>query len=77
MTPATRMVLSTFSSPTTVIELTGHLAVAIGETLVKRYGIDQAVVEKLSTLFGISGICNILGAIKAATAKAKLTARPT
>ena len=37
-----------------------------GATLVKRYGIDQAEVEKLSTLFGISGICNILGAIKTA-----------
>ncbi len=36
------------------------------ETLVKRYGIDAAVVEQLSTLFGISGICNILGAIKTA-----------
>jgi cysteine synthase A len=36
------------------------------ETLVKRYGVDQLLVEKLSTLFGISGICNILGAIKTA-----------
>lgn len=36
------------------------------ETLVKRYKIDAAVVEKLGTLFGISGICNVLGAIKTA-----------
>src|SRR5260221_1099119 len=35
-------------------------------TLVTRYGIDAAMVGKLSTLFGISGICNILGAIKTA-----------
>src|SRR5262249_7091006 len=35
-------------------------------TLVDRYGIDSVTVEKLSTLFGISGICNILGAIKTA-----------
>jgi len=36
------------------------------ETLVKRYHIDADLVEQLSTLFGISGICNILGAIKTA-----------
>lgn len=36
------------------------------ETLVKRYGVDAGVVEQLSTLFGISGMCNILGAIKTA-----------
>ncbi len=36
------------------------------ETLVNRYGIDAALVEKLGPLFGISGICNILGAIKTA-----------
>ena len=34
--------------------------------LVERYGVDVALVEKLSTLFGISSICNILGAIKTA-----------
>jgi len=34
--------------------------------LVQRYGVDAALVEQLSTLFGISGICNVLGAIKAA-----------
>jgi len=36
------------------------------ETLLKRYKIDPALVERLGTLFGISGICNILGAIKTA-----------
>src|SRR5579859_1339826 len=35
-------------------------------TLVSRYGVDAAVADKLSTLFGISGICNVLGAIKTA-----------
>jgi cysteine synthase A len=32
--------------------------------LVKRYGVDEAVATQLSTLFGISGICHVLGAIK-------------
>jgi cysteine synthase len=36
------------------------------ETLVKRYGADEALIEKLGSLFGISGICHILGAIKTA-----------
>jgi cysteine synthase len=36
------------------------------QALVKRYGVDAALAEKLSALFGISGICNILGAIKTA-----------
>src|SRR5207302_8491472 len=36
------------------------------ETLTERYGVDGPTVEKLRTLFGISGICNILGAIKTA-----------
>jgi cysteine synthase len=36
------------------------------DTLANRYGIEASTVEKLSTLFGISGICNILGAIKTA-----------
>ena len=40
------------------------------DTLVKRYGIDAAIVDKLSDLFGISGICHILGAIKTAKAYA-------
>jgi cysteine synthase len=35
-------------------------------TLIERYGVDAQLVETLSTLFGISGICNILGAIKTA-----------
>jgi cysteine synthase len=34
--------------------------------LIERYGVDAALVQQLSSLFGISGICNILGAIKAA-----------
>ncbi|MBK8032602.1 MAG: pyridoxal-phosphate dependent enzyme [Chloroflexi bacterium] len=34
--------------------------------LVKRYGLDEALVEHMSQLFGISGICNVLGAIKTA-----------
>ncbi len=36
------------------------------EALVQRYGVDEALVEKLSPLFGISSICNILGSIKTA-----------
>lgn len=36
------------------------------ETLVERYGIAPEVVEQLGSLFGISGICNVLGAIKTA-----------
>jgi cysteine synthase len=36
------------------------------ETLVRRYGIDAALVDTLGSLFGISGICNVLGAIKTA-----------
>lgn len=35
-------------------------------TLVKRFGIPRESVEKMSTLFGISGVCNVLGAIKTA-----------
>lgn len=31
-----------------------------------RLGVAPALVEKLSTIFGISGVCNVLGAIKAA-----------
>ena len=34
--------------------------------LVERYGMDEGLVEELSGLFGISGICNVLGAIKTA-----------
>jgi cysteine synthase len=36
------------------------------ETLVKRYKIDADFVERVGTLFGISSICNILGAVKTA-----------
>jgi hypothetical protein len=34
--------------------------------LADRYGADPVVVERMASLFGISGICNILGAIKSA-----------
>lgn len=36
------------------------------EVLHKRFGVPQADVETMSNLFGISGICNVLGAIKTA-----------
>ena len=36
------------------------------ETLSKRYGVPSAAIEKMSQIFGISGVCNVLGAIKAA-----------
>ncbi len=36
------------------------------ETLVKRYGVPAERTAALSTIFGISGICNVLGAIKTA-----------
>ncbi len=36
------------------------------ETLHKRFGVSQSDVEAMSSLFGISGICNVLGAIKTA-----------
>jgi hypothetical protein len=43
------------------------LAEPVGrEVLVKRYGVDEALVERLAETFGISGICHILGAIKTA-----------
>jgi cysteine synthase A len=35
-------------------------------TLVKRFGVPRASVEKMATIFGISGVCNVLGAIKTA-----------
>jgi cysteine synthase A len=34
--------------------------------LVERYGIPADKVSRLSTIFGISGVCNVLGAIKTA-----------
>ncbi len=43
------------------------LAEPVGrETLVKRYGANPELIEKMGDLFGISGICHILGAIKTA-----------
>lgn len=36
------------------------------KTLVKRFGVPQKSVETMATLFGISGVCNVLGAIKTA-----------
>lgn len=36
------------------------------KALVERYGADEAQLEALWPLFGISGVCHILGAIKAA-----------
>jgi cysteine synthase len=35
-------------------------------TLIERYGLDADLVERFSTLFGISSMCNIIGAIKTA-----------
>lgn len=35
-------------------------------TLTKRYGVPEADVETMSRIFGISGVCNVLGAIKTA-----------
>jgi len=34
--------------------------------LTQRYGVPEAKVQALATIFGISGVCNVLGAIKAA-----------
>lgn len=34
--------------------------------LINRYGISEDKVRKLSSIFGLSGVCNVLGAIKAA-----------
>ncbi len=36
------------------------------QTLERRFGIARDTVEKLASIFGISGICNVLGAIKTA-----------
>jgi cysteine synthase A len=35
-------------------------------TMIDRYGISEADVQKMSQIFGISGVCNVLGAIKTA-----------
>jgi cysteine synthase len=36
------------------------------QTLVRRYGIVELKTRKLASIFGISGVCNVLGAIKTA-----------
>jgi cysteine synthase len=36
------------------------------QTLERRFDIPRDTVEKMSTIFGISGVCNVLGAIKTA-----------
>jgi cysteine synthase len=36
------------------------------ETLIKRYGISEIEMRQLASIFGISGVCNVLGAIKTA-----------
>jgi cysteine synthase len=36
------------------------------ETLTWRYGVSETKVKRLATIFGISGVCNLLGAIKTA-----------
>jgi len=35
-------------------------------TLIKRFHVPRPSVEKMATIFGISGVCNVLGAIKTA-----------
>jgi cysteine synthase len=35
-------------------------------TLIRRYGVAEAKARQLATIFGISGVCNVLGAIKTA-----------
>ena len=34
--------------------------------LTRRYGVDEAQARQLGSIFGISGVCNVLGAIKTA-----------
>ncbi|MGH9803416.1 MAG: pyridoxal-5'-phosphate-dependent protein subunit beta, partial [Blastocatellia bacterium] len=41
-------------------------SVAGQETLARRYGIAEAKLQQLASIFGISGVCNVLGAIKTA-----------
>jgi len=36
------------------------------KALEKRYGVPAAAIDKMSKIFGISGVCNVLGAIKTA-----------
>lgn len=35
-------------------------------TMEKRFGVARASIEKMAAIFGISGVCNVLGAIKTA-----------
>jgi cysteine synthase len=37
-----------------------------GEVLTRKYGIPEDTVKRLARIFGISGVCNVLGAIKTA-----------
>ena len=37
-----------------------------GWRMMRRYGVPEASVQKMATIFGISGVCNVLGAIKTA-----------
>jgi cysteine synthase len=34
--------------------------------MIKRFGVPESSVRKMATIFGISGVCNVLGAIKTA-----------
>lgn len=36
------------------------------QTLARRYGVSETKMKRLATIFGISGVCNALGAIKTA-----------
>ncbi|MFB0545673.1 MAG: pyridoxal-5'-phosphate-dependent protein subunit beta, partial [Anaerolineae bacterium] len=36
------------------------------KTMIHRYGVPEEKVRKMATIFGISGVCNVLGAIKTA-----------
>ncbi len=36
------------------------------ETLIRRFGLDEGLVARLAEILGISGVCNIIGAIKTA-----------
>ena len=36
------------------------------KTLTERYGVSEEAVQKMAAIFGISGVCNVLGAIKTA-----------
>jgi len=36
------------------------------KTMIERYGVPAESVKRMATDFGISGVCNVLGAIKAA-----------